>query len=121
MKASGTVRRSLQGKGPENVSRTEWGAPGGGVGRVGGARSQRGAARSRPTCAANMAATAGAAWGGRSVTRAGSGIASSRIASSSLLSRGREMLHGVEARATGPRRVSEPRFSQLHSRRGGRQ
>lgn len=27
MKASGTVRRSRQGKGPENASRTEWGGP----------------------------------------------------------------------------------------------
>lgn len=86
------------------------------MGSLEDARSPLGPSRSRPPCAANMAATAGAAWGGRSVTRTGSGIARS-----SLLSRGKDMLRDMKAYATGPRRASEPLFTQLHSGRDERQ
>lgn len=66
MKASGTVRRARWGRGPGSAVRNESGAPAGGVDRVEGAcaRLRPSPRAPLPSGAANMAAIAGAAWGG---------------------------------------------------------
>lgn len=106
MKASGTVRRLRQGRGPENAALVKWETQEGlwadPVVRTPGWD---------PCCrvrllrsAANMAPTLGASWGGPFLTRDHSGIAGS--GEPGLLFRGRDTLHDVEARATRFLRVS---------------
>lgn len=77
MKASGTVKWARRGRGPRNASQTEWGGPQEVAWLASGVRAPGwDPRRLRPPSpgTANMATTAGAAWGGRCVTRVGLGI-----------------------------------------------